>query len=84
MKEHIVNEEMILIGHSLGAYTSLNVINLLPQIKKAVIIVPASFDDDARKATIEAGQIAGFEVKTIVNEPTAACLAYSVTKNIFD
>ena len=33
-----INEEMILIGHSLGAYTSLNVINLLPQIKKAVII----------------------------------------------
>ena len=51
-------------------------------IKKAVISVPASFDDDARKATIEAGQIAGFEVETIVNEPTAACLAYATIKDI--
>ena len=51
-------------------------------IKKAVISVPASFDDDARKATIEAGQIAGFEVEAIVNEPTAACLAYATIKDI--
>ena len=51
-------------------------------IKKAIISVPASFDDDARKATFEAGQIAGFEVETIVNEPTAACLAYATIKDI--
>ena len=51
-------------------------------IKNAVISVPTSFDDDARNATIEAGQIAGFEVETIVNEPTAACLAYATIKDI--
>lgn len=51
-------------------------------IKKAIISVPATFDDDARKATFEAGQIAGFEVETIVNEPTAACLAYTTIKDI--
>lgn len=51
-------------------------------INKAVISVPAGFDDDARNATIEAGKIAGFEVEALVDEPTAACLAYSVTKNI--
>ena len=51
-------------------------------IDKAIISVPTSFDDDARNATIEAGQIAGFEVETIVNEPTAACLAYATIKDI--
>lgn len=51
-------------------------------INKAVISVPATFDDDARKATMEAGKIAGFEVEALVDEPTAACLTYSVTKNI--
>nr|WP_295605540.1 Hsp70 family protein [uncultured Methanobrevibacter sp.] len=51
-------------------------------INKAVISVPAGFDDDARNATMEAGKIAGFEVEALVDEPTAACLTYSVTKNI--
>ena len=49
-------------------------------IKKAVITVPAHFDDNQRQATKDAGEIAGFEVMRIINEPTAACLAYGVDK----
>src|SRR6266568_3403200 len=44
--------------------------------KKAVITVPAHFNDNQRQATKDAGEIAGFEVARIINEPTAACLAY--------
>jgi len=50
------------------------------EIKEAVITVPAYFSDSQRQATKEAGQIAGLEVKRIVNEPTAAALAYGVEK----
>ena len=50
------------------------------EVKEAVITVPAYFDDDQRKATVEAGQIAGLEVKRIINEPTAAALAYGIDK----
>jgi len=50
------------------------------EVKEAVITVPAYFDDDQRKATMEAGQIAGLDVKRIINEPTAAALAYGVDK----
>lgn len=46
----------------------------------AVITVPAYFDDAQRQATKLAGELAGFEVKRIVNEPTAACLAYGLEK----
>lgn len=46
-------------------------------IEGAVITVPAYFTDAQRQATIYAGQIAGIEVKAIVNEPTAAALAYA-------
>jgi len=49
-------------------------------IHKAVITVPAHFDDNQRQATKDAGEIAGFEVMRIINEPTAACLAYGVDK----
>ena len=49
-------------------------------IRKAVITVPAHFDDNQRQATKDAGEIAGLEVTRIVNEPTAACLAYGVDK----
>ncbi|MEM3378420.1 MAG: molecular chaperone DnaK [Candidatus Bathyarchaeia archaeon] len=49
-------------------------------IRKAVITVPAHFDDNQRQATKDAGEIAGFEVLRILNEPTAACLAYGVDK----
>lgn len=47
----------------------------------AVITVPAYFDDDQRQATKDAGKIAGLEVKRIVNEPTAAALAYGLDKD---
>jgi molecular chaperone DnaK len=49
-------------------------------IKKAVITIPAHFNDNQRQATKDAGEIAGFEVQRIINEPTAACLAYGVDK----
>jgi molecular chaperone DnaK len=49
-------------------------------VKKAVITVPAHFNDNQRQATKDAGEIAGFEVQRIINEPTAACLAYGVDK----
>lgn len=51
------------------------------EVKDAVITVPAYFDDDQRKATMEAGQIAGLNVLRIINEPTAAALAYGVDKS---
>lgn len=51
------------------------------EVKEAVITVPAYFSDSQRQATKEAGQIAGLEVKRIVNEPTAAALAYGVDKS---
>src|SRR5437867_3629083 len=47
---------------------------------KAVITVPAYFNDAQRQATKDAGQIAGLEVMRIVNEPTAAALAYGLDK----
>src|SRR5512136_2478179 len=49
-------------------------------IRKAVITVPAHFDDNQRQATKDAGEIAGLEVVRIINEPTAACLAYGIDK----
>ncbi len=48
------------------------------EVTKAVITVPAYFDDAQRKATKDAGKIAGLEVERVVNEPTAAALAYGV------
>lgn len=48
--------------------------------KKAVITVPAHFNDNQRQATKDAGEIAGLEVVRIINEPTAACLAYGLDK----
>ncbi len=49
-------------------------------MRKAVITVPAHFNDNQRQATKDAGEIAGFEVMRIINEPTAACLAYGIDK----
>ncbi|MBR0467221.1 MAG: molecular chaperone DnaK [Clostridia bacterium] len=49
-------------------------------VKEAVITVPAYFTDAQRQATKDAGKIAGLEVKRIINEPTAAALAYSIDK----
>jgi molecular chaperone DnaK len=53
-------------------------------ISEAVITVPAYFNDAERQATKEAGQIAGLEVKRIINEPTAAALAYGLDKKHSD
>ena len=50
------------------------------EVTKAVITVPAYFNDDQRKATKDAGEIAGLEVLRIINEPTAAALAYGLDK----
>lgn len=50
------------------------------KVEKAVITVPAYFDDNQRQATKDAGTIAGLEVVRIINEPTAACLAYGIDK----
>ena len=50
------------------------------KIEKAVITVPAYFDDNQRQATKDAGQIAGLEVVRIINEPTAASLAFGLDK----
>ena len=49
-------------------------------VDAAVITVPAYFDDNQRQATKDAGEIAGFEVKRIINEPTAAAMAYGLGK----
>ncbi len=49
-------------------------------VKKAVITVPAHFNDNQRQATKDAAEIAGLEVVRIINEPTAACLAYGIDK----
>lgn len=50
------------------------------KIEEAIITVPAYFDDSQRQATKNAGEIAGFKVKRIINEPTAAALAYGLNK----
>ena len=54
------------------------------EIKKAVITVPAYFNDAQRTATKDAGEIAGLEVVRMINEPTAACLAYGLDKDTKD
>lgn len=54
------------------------------EVKEAVITVPAYFNDAERHATKEAGQIAGLDVKRIINEPTAAALAYGLDKKSQD
>ncbi len=54
------------------------------EIKEAVITVPAYFNDAERQATKEAGKIAGLDVKRIINEPTAAALAYGLDKKSKD
>ena len=51
------------------------------QVTEAIITVPAYFDDAQRQATRDAGKIAGLEVERIINEPTAAALAYGFDKN---
>ncbi len=55
--------------------------NLGQEVKKAVITVPAYFNDAQRQATKDAGTIAGLDVVRIINEPTAACLAFGLDTN---
>src|SRR5208282_1472725 len=50
------------------------------EVTEAVITVPAYFNDSQRQATKDAGRIAGLDVKRIINEPTAAALAYGLDK----
>jgi molecular chaperone DnaK len=50
------------------------------KLKKCIITVPAHFNDNQRQATKDAGEIAGFEISRIINEPTAASLAYGLDK----
>ncbi|MFQ6064851.1 MAG: Hsp70 family protein, partial [Candidatus Bathyarchaeia archaeon] len=50
------------------------------KLKKCVITVPAHFNDNQRQATKDAGEIAGFDIARIINEPTAASLAYGLDK----
>src|SRR5690625_3961593 len=50
------------------------------EVTSAVITVPAYFDDNQRQATKRAGKLAGLEVERIINEPTAAALAYGIDK----
>lgn len=52
------------------------------EVTEAVITVPAYFSDSQRQATKEAGEIAGLKVRRIINEPTAAALAYGLDKRI--
>jgi molecular chaperone DnaK len=52
------------------------------KVNKAVITVPAYFNDSQRQATKDAGQIAGLEVARIINEPTAAAMAYGLDKKV--
>jgi molecular chaperone DnaK len=54
------------------------------EVDSAVITVPAYFNDDQRQATKDAGKVAGLEVKRIINEPTAAALAYGLDKEATD
>src|SRR3989344_3131087 len=53
---------------------------LSEKVESAVITVPAYFDDAQRQATKQAGEIAGLKVERIINEPTAAALAYGLDK----
>jgi molecular chaperone DnaK len=55
--------------------------NLQEEVQRAVITVPAYFSDAARQATKDAGEIAGFTVERIINEPTAAALAYGLDRS---
>ncbi|MCF6227032.1 MAG: molecular chaperone DnaK, partial [Xanthomonadales bacterium] len=54
------------------------------EVTQAVVTVPAYFNDSQRQATKDAGKIAGLEVKRIINEPTAAALAYGMDKKVGD
>lgn len=62
-----------------GLHMSYNICMVI-QVEKAVVTVPAYFNDSQRQATKDAGRIAGLDVLRIINEPTAASLAYGFEK----
>jgi len=76
-KEHTPEEVSAMILQKLKADAEAK---LGEKIEEAVITVPAYFDDSQRQATKDAGEIAGLKVKRIINEPTAAALAYGFEK----
>ncbi|MCK5460280.1 Hsp70 family protein, partial [Candidatus Parcubacteria bacterium] len=77
-KEHTPQEISAMILQKLKADAEEK---LGEKIEEVVITVPAYFDDAQRQATKDAGEIAGVKVKRIINEPTAAALAYGFDKN---
>ena len=83
-------QRLALVMSSMSNYPSakISMMRMIPvlgqPVTEAVITVPAYFNDAQRKATQEAGKIAGLEVKRIINEPTAAALAYGLDKKDTD
>jgi len=77
---------MVTDGRFSGATRGLMIGHVAPEafvgekVEKAVITVPAYFDDNQRQATKDAGTIAGLDVVRIINEPTAASLAFGLDK----
>lgn len=95
IKRHIGDDHTVTLGGE--EYTPEEVSGMiLQQIKsdaedtmgqtfdKAVLTVPAYFNDSERQATKDAGEIAGFEVERIINEPTAAAMAYGIEEDIVE
>lgn len=78
-KSHPIQEISALILKQIKAIAEEN---LQVKIEKAVITVPAYFSDGQRQATLDAGQIAGLDVLRIINEPTAAALAFGFKKRM--
>src|ERR671928_25799 len=72
--------EPTVIENAEGGRTTPSVVAFTESVDSAVITVPAYFNDDQRQATKDAGRIAGLDVKRIINEPTAASLAYGLDK----
>ena len=91
IKVSYLNEEKLFYAEEISAMILQKIKNIASEyvgkeIKKAVVTVPAYFNDAQRSATKDAGTIAGLEIVRIINEPTAAALAYGLnetkTKNI--
>jgi L1 cell adhesion molecule like protein len=86
IKVEYLNEEKTFYAEEISAMILQKIKNLAEkyvgrEINKAVITVPAYFNDAQRTATKDAGTIAGLNVLRIINEPTAAAIAYGLDKN---